>query len=147
MQVLDGLVDFGVFELITMTNTWSYDQAGIDRGTAWRAPAYDDSAWPLGAALFGVDDSVPFPYPLPVATPLTRPDQGGPITTYYRTRFPFTNATSGVMLYSESYVDDGAVYYLNGAQVGRVRMVASATYTRAPGRTPAGGVTKADEGM
>jgi hypothetical protein len=59
---------------------------------------------------------VPYPYPLPIITPLTRPDRGGPVTVYFRTRFQFNEATTGVTLYSESLVDDGAVFYLNGME-------------------------------
>jgi hypothetical protein len=127
LQVLDGLVEYDVFEILTMTNVWSYDQSGVDRGTAWRAPNFDDAAWPTGAGMFGFEDSVPFPYPFAILTPLTAPDNQGPVTVYFRTHFPFTKETSGLTLYSESFVDDGAIFYLNGAQIGRVRMGANAT--------------------
>jgi hypothetical protein len=64
---------------------------------------------------------------VPVATPLTSPGSGGPITVYFRTRFPYSQGFSGVSLYAENFVDDGAIFYLNGAQVGRIRMGVNAT--------------------
>ncbi len=127
LQVLDGLVLYSQFDLIRMTNVWSYDQTGVDFGSAWRGPGFDDSGWSVGPALLGAEDSVPFPYVIPVATPLTRPDRGGPITVYFRTRFTFPDFPDGVTLLAENLVDDGAVYYLNGSEVGRVRMSANAT--------------------
>ena len=33
-------------------DTWKYNDKAVDLGTEWRAPTYDDSAWPEGAALF-----------------------------------------------------------------------------------------------
>jgi len=35
---------------IDIQNVWSYDDTGADLGTAWREPAYNDSAWPTGTA-------------------------------------------------------------------------------------------------
>ncbi len=140
LQVLDGLVTYAQVDLVTMSNVWAYDQSGVDRGSAWRAPAFDDSSWPAGPGLFGSEDSVPYPYAFPLLTPLNRPDRGGPITVYFRTRFAFAGSTSGVTLVSESLVDDGVLYYLNGAEVGRVRMSANATNfsSLAQGATPEG---------
>jgi hypothetical protein len=127
LQVMDGLVQYEVSELIPMTGSWRYDQSGVDRGTAWRAAGYDDSGWPVGGALFGFEDSTPYPYVFPIGTPLTAPSAGGPITTYFRTRFAFTNGPGTVTLFSENLVDDGAAYYLNGVEAGRLRLGANAT--------------------
>jgi len=110
--------------LIPMNGTWRYDQAGIDRGAAWRHFSFDDSTWPSGQALFGVEDTVPSPYALPFTTPLTA---RGPITTYYRTKFNYTNTGGVVTLVATNFVDDGAVFYLNGQEAGRLRMAAGVT--------------------
>src|SRR5438046_5883154 len=48
---------------------------------------------------------------------------GYPYTTYYfRTHFTSANSAPGTALLFSSYIDDGAVFYLNGAELYRVRM-------------------------
>lgn len=99
--------------LLGMTNTWRYNQSGIDLGAAWRAPDFNDTAWPSGNALFYVETA-----PLPAAknTPLTL----GPMTYYFRTGFDYTGPLGGVRLSANTILDDAAVIYLNGVEVLRV---------------------------
>lgn len=120
------LVTVGVFAqpvnygLLTFTNIWRYDQSGSNNSTVWRGATYDDSAWQQGAGFFGVYTNTPYTYPAPIQTPLTL--GGGRITYYFRTHFNFPSNTVGFALVASNYVDDGAVFYLNGTEVGRVRM-------------------------
>jgi hypothetical protein len=37
---------------LLLSGTWEYDASGSDLGTAWREPAFDDSAWSSGQGLF-----------------------------------------------------------------------------------------------
>ena len=46
------------------------------------------------------------------------------ITYYFRTHFTFTNSLAGVTLIFSNYIDDGAVFYLNGAEIYRQNMPA-----------------------
>ena len=108
--------------LIPLHQVWKYNQSGVDLGTAWKEPGFDDSAWPTGAALLGFENSAPFPYFEPMTTPLTSPAAGGPLTVYFRTHFNFTGTGTALGLISSNYVDDGAVFYLNGAEVARLRL-------------------------
>ena len=55
--------------LVPITATWRYDDFGIDLGTAWRAPGFNDSGWGTGTGLFFVEDG---PLPAPKNTPLNR---------------------------------------------------------------------------
>ena len=41
--------------LIQFTNAWKFDQSGLEPGTAWRTNDFDDSAWPTGAGLLGIE--------------------------------------------------------------------------------------------
>ncbi|HTA31624.1 MAG TPA: immunoglobulin domain-containing protein, partial [Candidatus Cybelea sp.] len=109
--------------LITLTNSsWQVNEAGIDLGTNWLGQAYDDTAtnWFSGEGLFGYSPS-PASYP-PILTALSN----GPTTYYFRTDFQWTNATTDVAFVVTNYLSDGAVYYLNGTEVARVRMPAGA---------------------
>ena len=40
---------------VTYGDTWRYNDKNVDLGTAWRTPAFDDSAWPQGPGLFGFE--------------------------------------------------------------------------------------------
>jgi hypothetical protein len=120
-----------VTPLINFPQVWRYRADGVDLGSAWSATAFDDSSWQNGPALLGVETSNPFPYPLPIQTPLTLAAPGGArIKTYYfRTHFTVTN-TAAFDLWSTNYLDDGAVYYINGARAGELRVSANpASYT------------------
>ena len=127
--------------LIPLHQVWRFDQSSNDLGTAWREIAFNDAAWASGPALIGFENSAPFPYFEPMTTPLVPPAQGGPITVYLRTHFAFTMPhVSAVTLTASNWVDDGAVYYLNGAEVGRLRLAAGAVdfTTLAQGVAPEG---------
>jgi hypothetical protein len=51
------------------------------------------------------------------------PNTGFPYVTYYfRAHFTYTNSLSNVSLEFTNYVDDGAVFYLNGVEIYRLRM-------------------------
>lgn len=129
--------------LISLTNsTWRYDDAGLDRGTAWRAVSYPaESTWRTGRGLFGLEGSLPFPYPEPIATPLVVSSTRS--AYYFRTHFNFIGSTAGLNLIARAYIDDGAVVYINGAEAARVRMPdgAIAFGTRATTVAPEGVVT------
>lgn len=99
--------------LLVMTNLWRYEQSGADLGTAWREPAYDDDAWPLGRALLYAEGAA---LPAPKNTPLTL----GPMTFYFRTGFSYDGPTTGVRLRLTTLVDDAAVLFLNGHELLRV---------------------------
>jgi hypothetical protein len=112
---------YGSNALISITNFWKYSALGIDLGTAWSAPSYDDGAWPTAPALFYYTPSV-LPAPKNTQLPLNTAD-GVPIITYYfRTPFVFNGQTNGGQLTLHPIVDDGAVYYLNGLEIYRQNM-------------------------
>ena len=104
---------------------WHYNDSAIDLGTTWRASSYPlENSWPLGTALFGVESSYPYPYADPLRTPLVL--GAGRTTYYFRTHFTFNGPATNLQLLATATIDDGAVFYLNGAEVGRVRMPAGA---------------------
>ncbi len=131
-QPTPGAPNPGTGPIITISNhvvnlfgftdkQWRYDNSGTDFGTAWRQPDYDDSGWDFGYGLFGYESSSGI-YPYAFQTFIPPPNQGGGhLTVYYRTHFQWTNGP-GFALVSTNYLDDGAVYYLNGHEVARVRI-------------------------
>jgi hypothetical protein len=122
-------------ELLNFTNSWRYDDSqttsgkpeelirlkpSAGKGTVWRSAVYDDSAWQQGSGFFGHYTDVRHPYPVSIRTRLT--PEGGRITHYFRTHFTLPANTVGFALIASNYVADGAVFYLNGTEVGRLRM-------------------------
>lgn len=114
--------------MFDLTNTWQYDTTNLD-GINWTSPSYDDSAWDgSGPGVLWVDNRGPnaaIYVPLNTEMPLD-PASGYPFRTYYlRTHFTFTNNLSGVSLLFQDFIDDGAVFYLNGTEIYRLRMAAA----------------------
>jgi len=135
--------------VFNFANVWRYEQNGPDLGTAWRASGYNDSAWPSGAGILGMETSVG---PLMLFTniaggsgtntvlSLTNNVGGGinfggtnvTITFYFRTAVSITTfnpALAGNTVYARSYIDDGAAIYVNGAESMRYNLTNTANYT------------------
>jgi Big-like domain-containing protein len=96
--------------------TWKFLDNGSDQGTAWRAPAFNDSAWASGPAQLGFGDG-------DEATVVN----GGPsanrfVTTYFRRAFPVASTAAFTNLSLRVLRDDGAIVYLNGVEVFRSNM-------------------------
>jgi hypothetical protein len=114
--------------LLTMTNAWRYDQSGQELGSAWRALAYDDSLWSTGRALLWTGLTGTNLLALR-GTTLNLSNGPQPIITYYfRAAFVFTNNPTNALLTLNHYVDDGAVFYLNGAEIYRYGINANPAY-------------------
>src|SRR5262245_9078794 len=101
-------------QLLDFTATpWRYQTNGTDQGLAWRSSTFDDSDWPSGFGLLGVE-TTPNVYPYPFNTPFTAYDPN--ILTYYF-RAHFDMAASDLVwpltLVMSNLVDDGCVVYLN----------------------------------
>jgi hypothetical protein len=97
---------------------WRVNDAGTDLGSGWLSPDYDDfqAGWNPGAGLFGYTPT-PGAYP-GINTVLT----AGRNTYYFRTHFNWNFETANVVLVVTNYLSDGAVFYLNGTEMRRVRM-------------------------
>jgi hypothetical protein len=103
--------------LISTGSVWRYLDTGIDGGTAWREPGFDDSTWASGAAELGYGD----------ADEATLVGFGSNsamrfVTTYFRREFSVPNGTAVSNAVVRLKRDDGAVVYLNGVEVFRSNM-------------------------
>jgi hypothetical protein len=115
-------------------SVWSYFQSDHAPGPGWNVPGYADLAdWNSGPALFDGKSppgrTVVGPSLEPVRTMLNlfNPPgaEGQTLTYYFRAAFGFPGTTSGARLYLRALVDDGAVFYLNGHEVLRLRVPAA----------------------
>jgi hypothetical protein len=110
-----------------ITNPWKFTTSLT--GLSWTGTNYTDSAWSgPGPGLLWVDvRATPNPNIQPKSTqmPADPNNNGFPYVTYYfRTRFVLTNIVQGGALAFSGYIDDGAVFYLNGAEIYRLRVPA-----------------------
>ena len=113
--------DTSPLPLVPSNSVWRYRDSGIAPDVGWRLPAYDDSAWASGEAMLGygaseiktalshgADPANKFPaafFRLVFHSPVNAQDVQGP----------------GLL---QLWADDGAIIYLNGVEVLRVRMPA-----------------------
>ena len=106
--------------LINRTNSWQVNASGSDLSTTWLDPSYDDTGagWSGGPGLFGYTPS-PGSYPA-INTALG----SGPTTYYFRTHFNWNYLNNNIAFIVTNYLSDGAVMYINGSEVRRVRMPA-----------------------
>jgi hypothetical protein len=104
-------------QLVAAGSEWKYLDDGSNQGTAWRTTSFNDTAWASGAAQLGFGDG-------DEATVVrsNRLDGTLVVTTYFRRRFVVTNAPTFTNFLLRVLRDDGAVVYLNGAEVFRNNM-------------------------
>ncbi|MBM3847660.1 MAG: phosphodiester glycosidase family protein [Verrucomicrobia bacterium] len=115
--------------LVGFDQRWRYQTNKLD-GQLWFETSYDDTGWlGEGPGLLYFDISPPGDTqvsPKGTELPAMNRSAGSPIrvaTTYYfRTRFNHASATRPLSLTFSNYIDDGAVFYLNGREIQRVRM-------------------------
>ena len=121
--------------LVEYTNVWKYSATGTDLGTGWRSNSFDDSAWPSGRGILGVE-SVPAIYTRALFNTTFSNFTPATITYYFRTHFNFPTNPCGVTLMASNYIDDGAVIFLNGVEMARFRVPidqTAGTFASAPG--------------
>jgi hypothetical protein len=132
--------------LISITNSWKYDAGTNDLGAGWKDFGYDDTGWAGPApAPFGYENNANIPVRTNTFVPL-RTNNIPIIGYYYRTRFVFPTNPANVTLLASNLVDDGAVFWLNGQEAGRLRMTnAVVVRTNVATGTPPGGDATAFE--
>ncbi len=126
--------------LVPFNQNWKYMPNNVDLGAAWRAAAYDDSGWsngvgPLGfSAAESLSTGVLIGSGLSIQTviPQFSPTDASRVRTYYfRVKFNYPNNPAGVTLLSSNLIDDAAVFYLNGVEIGRPGFNAATVVTHA----------------
>ena len=96
--------------------TWRYRDDGSDQGTAWRGTGFDDAGWLSGPAQLGYGEGDEQTVVAYGPDPLHKS-----ITTYFRRTFN-AGPSAYTSLSLQVLRDDGAVVYLNGAEVWRSNM-------------------------
>ena len=101
--------------LISFFDVWVYLDNGVDQGTAWQQPGFDDHLWNFDLAEFGFGDGD--------ETTLLNPSIN---TAYFRNYFGVANPGTYSNITLRVKRDDGAIVYLNGIEVFRNNMPSGA---------------------
>jgi hypothetical protein len=127
--------------LFSITNSWRYNQTQNLDSDNWQAPGYPDSGWPSGRGLLYSETNT-------VVSPRNTALTLGRTTYYFRSGFNFSGDPQTSLLTFSNKIDDGAVFYINGTEVGRIRMPVAPTAvnyaTFATGTPPGGDATAWD---
>ncbi len=116
-----------------VTNAWKFTTSNLD-GIDWKSQGFDDSGWSgPGPGLLWADSRTAGTLPdvQPKNTELDiDATTGFPFPTYYfRTHFQAPSIRPKSILMFSALIDDGAVFYLNGTEIYRVRMPAETSST------------------
>jgi hypothetical protein len=109
--------------LVPAGASWKYRDNGSNLGTAWRASAFDDSAWSSGVAQFGYGDGDE-----KTVVSYGSSSSSKYVTTYFRKQFVVDNAPCLESLTLRLLVDDGAAIYLNGTNVLYFQLASNAAF-------------------
>jgi len=101
--------------ILPIDASWRYDASGDDLGTSWKNNGFNDGGWDEGDALI-YRESGGLPAPKNTEIEL------GATTFYFRTNFDFAGDVAKTQLFLRTVIDDGAVFYLNGSEIFRLRM-------------------------
>ena len=111
--------------------SWKYDANAVPSG--WQTAAFDDSTWTQSPAPLGFGSTL-------VATVIsTGPTTSRQLSAQFRRSFVVPDPTKWDTVTVTAWVDDGAVIYLNGTEIGRANLPAGTitptTYATAAPRT------------
>lgn len=106
----------GETSLVAFGSTWRFFDQRTDLGTAWRERAFNDANWGSGRARLGYGGDGE------VTTINGGPANDRNRTAYFRHRFNVADPAAITRLTVRVIRDDGAVVYLNGAEVFRTGM-------------------------
>ncbi len=115
-------------------SVWKYSDQGLDLGTNWSQPNFDDSTWSQGAGRLGyntIGETTTVGY---------GPNSSSKyITTYFRHEFVVPGGITYTNLNIRLNRLDGAVVYLNGQELYRANLPAGAITNQTLATTWAGG--------
>jgi lysophospholipase L1-like esterase len=110
---------------------WKYSDQGLDLGTNWSQPGYDDSTWSQGGGRLGYNV---------IGLTSTVGYGGNPsseyITTYFRNSFVVPNGVTYTNLVLRLNRADGADVWLNGQELYRVNLPAGVINYQTQATTP-----------
>jgi hypothetical protein len=105
-----------LFNIFPRTNTWRYN-TNCQFATGWETVGFDDSSWSFGPGGFTGGETTAAIVAQCATTNLPPPGgSAGGRPNYFRTHFNVAS-TNGLSLILSNAIDDGALFFLNGAPV------------------------------
>lgn len=105
--------------VLDFDSTWKYWDRNENPGKNWHQPEFDDSKWPAGQSLLGYGNSDKTErWPIPGIRTELAPNH---LTYLFRTEFDFVGELKNRRLRLDSVIDDAAIIYLNGKEIGRTK--------------------------
>ena len=122
-----------VVSLLPLLNTWRYFTNGVEPAPNWTSRTYDDSGWHgEGLPLMGrIRTTAGAFLPEPLLTPIGVVATGK-IPYHFRTHFTVGSLSNITSLQISNAIDDGAIFYVNGIEVGRFNMPSGPVTTNTP---------------
>jgi hypothetical protein len=120
--------------VLAVNASWRYNDSGIDPGAGWEATAFNDGAWALGTGVFDAKKDAGGAAGLscrnmiagvPVGTCINLSNAAHTAeipSAYFRTHFSFSGNLTSAVICVRPIVDDGAIFFLNGVELGRIGM-------------------------
>ena len=112
--------------LLAFADSWRYMQSSNLDGVNWQANNFNDSSWPSGSGLLAFENNAAINGLIhtTLVDPRIAIGNVAPGHAYYfRTALKLTNSLAGYTINASAYIDDGAVIYVNGAEITpRIRM-------------------------
>jgi hypothetical protein len=107
-------------DIFDFDQVWRYNldagAAGLPAGWKDVAHSVDNVSWAQGPGLLGFEGT---PIDEPISTTVTLSSK---IPYYFETEFTYNDAAEIDQMFFEHYIDDGAVFYLNGIEIARFNM-------------------------
>jgi hypothetical protein len=116
--------------VVPLSSSWKFyigTNEASSPTTAWREIGFDDSSWGNGAAPIGYSEpgSTMTGFETSIATTFPQSDASPNwLTAYFRKAFTISSVSNLRSLTLTLYVDDGAVAWINGVEVGRTNVPA-----------------------
>jgi len=106
---------------------WSYNTNNLDANLDWTTTGGE--GWLMGNGLFGTEPQAATiaAFPTPIVTVIPPPNAANEfLTSYFRKTVTLPPLPAGMSYALNHIIDDGAVFYVDGAEIGRFNMPAGA---------------------
>ena len=125
-------------DFVVTGDMWKYLDDGSDQGTAWRAPAFDDTAWAEGPSELGYNEGDEATVVGFIDVDPGRSGTQRNATTYFRSKVTLSEPGAYSWFEIRMKYDDAAAVYINGTEAVRTdNLPAGATFdTYATSGTP-----------
>lgn len=122
-------------QVMDFDHVWRYNLDAGTRGlpSGWEESVHlvDDITWSQGPGLLGFETGT---LDEPILTDVTRESK---IPYYFETEFTYNDPAAVDQITFDFYLDDGAVFFLNGEEIGRYNMAPGPFTATTPGNTVA----------